>query len=113
MNVLKKFLIMFSACLIVISNALGVLASGESWGLGQEAGPVALEGVSGALLSSFSALQWIGYLVAIGMIMWVGIRYLLSAAGEKAKAKEMLMPMFIGAFLVVAATSIAAAIFNI
>ena len=57
-------------------------------------------------------LQWIGYLVAIGMVIWVGIRYLISGAGEKAKAKETLVPVVIGAILVAGATWIASTLFQ-
>ena len=57
-------------------------------------------------------LQWGGYLVAIGMLIWVGIKYLMSGAAEKAKAKETLVPIVIGAILVAGATWIASALFG-
>ena len=56
-------------------------------------------------------LQFVGYFVAIGMLIWVGIKYLTSGAGEKAKAKETLIPILIGAILVAGATWIASALF--
>lgn len=57
-------------------------------------------------------LKWIGYVVAIGMIMWSGIKYVMSGAGEKAKVKETLVPIVIGAILVVAAVEITGAVFG-
>ena len=58
-------------------------------------------------------LQFVGYFVAIGMLIWVGIKYLTSGAGEKAKAKETLIPILIGAILVAGATWIASALFKL
>lgn len=57
-------------------------------------------------------LKWIGYVVAIGMIIWSGIKYVMSGAGEKAKVKETLVPILIGAILVVAAVEITGAVFG-
>lgn len=57
-------------------------------------------------------IQWIGYVVAIGMIIWCGIKYVMSGAGEKAKVKETLVPIVIGAILVVAAVEITGAVFT-
>ena len=71
-----------------------------------------ISGVTEKGLGLLGTLQWIGYLVAIGMVIWVGIRYLISGAGEKAKAKEMLVPVVIGAVLVAGATWIASTLFG-
>lgn len=57
-------------------------------------------------------IKWIGYLVGIGMFIWVGIKYLLSGAGEKAKAKETLIPLLAGAILITTGTAITAAVFS-
>ncbi len=57
-------------------------------------------------------IQWIGYIVAIGMLIWVGIKYVTSGAGEKAKAKETLIPIVVGAVLIAGATWIATAVFS-
>lgn len=63
-------------------------------------------------ITLLGTLQWVGYLVAIGMIIWVGIKYLMSGAGEKAKAKETLVPIVIGAILIAGATWIASTLFS-
>ena len=68
--------------------------------------------ISGKALGLLGTLQWVGYLVAIGMLIWVGIKYLMSGAAEKAKAKETLIPIVIGAVLVAGATWIASALFT-
>ena len=51
-------------------------------------------------------IQWIGIIVGVVMIIWVGIKYLMAGAGEKAKAKETLVPMLVGAALVILAPTI-------
>ena len=49
---------------------------------------------------------WIGLIVGIVMVIWVGGKYLMAGAGEKAKAKETLVPMLIGACLIALAPMI-------
>ena len=78
----------------------------------QSLGAASLGEISGKALGLLGTLQWVGYLVAIGMLIWVGIKYLMSGAAEKAKAKETLIPIVIGAVLVAGATWIASALFT-
>ena len=59
-----------------------------------------------------SALQTIGFIIAIVMIIYVGIKYLTSGAGKKAEAKDTLIPIVIGAGLIVLSTTIAKALFG-
>ena len=56
---------------------------------------------------------WVGYMSAIGMIIWVGIKYLMSGAGEKAKAKETIIPIIVGALIITTASTITATVFNV
>ena len=49
---------------------------------------------------------WIGLIVGVVMVIWVGGKYLMAGAGEKAKAKETLVPMLIGACLIALAPMI-------
>lgn len=58
-------------------------------------------------------VQWIGYMIGIGMIIFVGIKYLLAGAGEKAKAKETLIPILIGAILITMGTAITTVVFSL
>lgn len=58
-------------------------------------------------------MQWIGYVIAVGMIIFCGIKYLMSGAGEKAKVKDTLVPLLIGAILIAGASTIAGAITTI
>ena len=106
---MKKILVFVMIMMIAMSSFLYANNFGEQTLTGGEANLGSLAGKGKTLLGT---LQWVGYLVAIGMIIWVGIKYLTSGAGEKAKAKETLIPIVIGAVLVAGATWIASALFN-
>ena len=63
--------------------------------------------VVNAIKNVLAAVRTVGIFVAIAMVMWAGFKFLVAGAGEKAKAKEMLVPMVIGAILIIFATSLA------
>ena len=60
----------------------------------------AVNGILGAVTA-------VGVIVAAGMILYAGFKFLTAGAGEKAKAKDMLVPMCVGAILVAFAGPIA------
>lgn len=57
-------------------------------------------------------IQYAAWAVAIGMIIYIGIKYMTAGAGKKADAKETLLPYLIGAICVGAATTIASFAMN-
>lgn len=57
-------------------------------------------------------IQYAAWAIAIGMIIYIGIKYMMSGAGEKAKVKETLLPYLVGAICVGAATTIASFAMN-
>lgn len=60
-----------------------------------------------------SYIQWFGYAVAIGMILYVGIKYMMASANEKADLKKASINYVIGAIVVAAATAIVGALASI
>ena len=54
-----------------------------------------------------SALLWFGYAIALGMVVYIGIKYITGAADAKANMKTAIVNYLIGAFIVFAATTIA------
>ena len=117
MKKLNKFLIGLGANLTIASMALattekefggigtGVVIGGSGDnGLGTD--------IVGKINNALGIAQLIGFVVAIVMIIWVGIKYLTSGAGKKAEAKDTLIPIVIGAGLVALAPTIAKALFN-
>ena len=59
------------------------------------------------------AMQWIGYAIAIGMMVFIGIKYVVASADEKADLKNALVKYLIGAILIALAATIAGWIFNL
>ena len=57
-------------------------------------------------------IRWVGIAVGVAMVMYVGIKYLTSGAGKKAEAKETMVPVLIGAVLLMLAPSIIEWIYN-
>ena len=51
-------------------------------------------------------VQWIGYAFAIGMLLYIGIKYMMSAADAKADLKAGLIKYVIGAGILFAASTI-------
>lgn len=108
---MKKIFILAICFMLLIS--LPVFA-GETWSLGQSATPTGLESnLDNTAATILGTMQWVGYLIAILMLIWAGIRFTTSSAAEKVKAKETLLPMVIGAILIAGASTIAHFIFNL
>ena len=59
------------------------------------------------------AMQWIGYAIAVGMLIYVGIKYVTSAAEERANLKNTMIYYVIGTVLIVAATTVVSVISHI
>ncbi len=57
-------------------------------------------------------IQYAAWAVAIGMIIYIGIKYMTSGAGKKAEVKDTLLPYLVGAICVGAATTIASFAMN-
>lgn len=58
-------------------------------------------------------VQWVGYAIAIGMLIYVGIKYVMASANEKADLKNSLIKYVIGAVLIAGASTIAGCVFEI
>ncbi len=68
--------------------------------------------VQGGVQTVLGAAQWIGFIVGIAMIIWVGVKYLTAGAGKKAEVKSTMIPILVGAALVALAPTIANWIFG-
>lgn len=105
---MKKVLAIIMIMLIAMSSSVFAYSTITTTPHAPSNGGSLQEKATGVL----GVIQWVGYIVAIGMLIWVGIKYVTSGAGEKAKAKETLIPIVIGAVLIAGATWIAQFIFN-
>jgi len=89
------------------TNAYAFTAPSISAGLGSNGA-----GIQSGVVTILGAAQWIGFIVGIAMIIWVGIKYLTAGAGQKAEVKSTMIPILVGAALVALAPTIASWIFG-
>lgn len=77
----------------------------------------ALPGGSKELKSATSkvigAMMWIGYACAIGMVVFIGIKYIIASADEKASLKGMLVKVIIGSLIIVGSLMITNAVISL
>lgn len=74
---------------------------------------VADNNISAIGQSAIKVLGIIGSIASVVFLVMLGIKYLLGSVEEKATYKKTMLPYFIGAFLVFAASTIASMIFNV
>ena len=106
-KMLKTVIISSLASLLMLSSAfaidLGVTTKN----------PDIPSDVNNAISTVLSAAQWIGLVVGVGMIIYIGVKYLTAGAGKKAEAKETAIPLLIGAGLVMLAPTVANWVFGL
>lgn len=57
-------------------------------------------------------MQWVGYAIAVGSLIYLGIKYVLAAADEKATLKNAAWKYILGALLISGAVTFVNWIFN-
>ena len=94
---------MFSLMLTIILSVLPL-----STVLGIDVGGVSIpEGPNKAIENVLGVLQNSGIILGTFILIFFGFKDLTSSAGEKAKTKDMMIPFFIGAAIVMLAPSLA------
>ena len=63
-------------------------------------------GMGEAVKSILGAIQWVGYAFAVGMLIYIGIKYTMAAANEKADLKKGAINYVIGAIVIAGASAI-------
>lgn len=69
-----------------------------------------IKDISGKILGG---IQIGGIVLSIGILMVLGIKYMMGSTSEKAEYKKTMIPYLIGAVILFTATSLANGIFNI
>ena len=105
-------------CFIITTVvALGLLANGVladvEYGLGGEVTPNQPTGAGETVGTIVGMMQWVGYAIAVGMLVYIGIKYVMASADEKADLKQALIKYVIGAIIIVFATTIASWVFSL
>jgi succinate dehydrogenase/fumarate reductase cytochrome b subunit len=103
MKTSKKIFAIFLILSVIFSNVIYALDSAISDPNGN---PSVDSGISQMVNVILGAIQWIGYAIAIGMLIYVGIKYLMSSANEKATLKQDSINLLIGAIVIFAAVTI-------
>ena len=57
-------------------------------------------------------IRVIGTIIAVAMIMILGVKYMMGSADQKAEYRKSMLPYFVGAILLFAATNLTDAIYN-
>ena len=68
-----------------------------------------LDGVAGIVIGT---VQTIGTIIAIVIVIWVGIQYLMASTEQKAEYKTKMIAYFVGALLVFAGPQIVGVIYR-
>lgn len=68
---------------------------------------------SGFATKILGAFQWVGYAIGVGILAFLGVKYVLASADEKADLKGAFVKYSIGAGLIIFASTIATIIFNL
>ena len=70
------------------------------------ADPSVPSGATTAVEKILGFIQWVGYAIAVGMLIYIGIKYMMASANEKADLKSGSIKYVIGAIVVAAAATI-------
>lgn len=116
MKNLKVFICVFLLITIIITALVPVISYADDLGLGsldQYKGKgdnsTKLKERAGVILG---AIQLIGTIVSVVMLVVIGIKYMLGSVEEKEEYKETLKPYIIGAFLLFTGTLVPQLIYN-
>ena len=69
--------------------------------------------VSAKVGTFVNIIAYLGYAVALGMLAYIAMKYMMSAASDRANMKQGAINYLIGAFLIAGASTIATAVVSI
>ena len=99
---MKKTIIYLMIISIILILPSTILAFGGI----NDPNPKPLEGTDNMVGKILGIIQWIGYAIALGMLIYIGIKYTMSAANEKADLKRASVNFIIGAIIIAGAATI-------
>ena len=113
MKKVSKVITFLMVVLMVISTMSTVFAAPDPSKYDGSGANVNTTGIEGLGQNIVTIITTIGSIASVVFIVVLGIKYLLGSVEEKAEYKKTMLPYFIGAFLVFAASTIASMIFNV
>ena len=117
-----KFYVFYKGGFSIMKKKMGMLATigaalNAGTAMAMSITPTQVDTLPGSLSSKVSTIlgmvQWIGFIVGVAKIMYVGVKYLTAGAGQKAEVKSTMVPILVGAILVMLAPQISEWIFAI
>lgn len=107
-KIMKKMISVLLTFALIFSMSVSVFAISVP-----EIGTEAPEGLDTVGSKVLGYVQWFGYILAIGMLLYLGIKYMMSSANEKADLKKGSINYVIGAILVAGASAVVGVLANI
>lgn len=107
MSVLMVFAMLFSMCNVAFAS--GTAGANAGTGTGGTTIPTISPYSGGATTLASKVLgfvQFVAYAIALGMLIYVGIKYVMASANEKADLKSALVKYVIGAIIIAGASTI-------
>lgn len=98
-RIISMFLTMMLLFNIVIFAGNGLIPDAKPT-LGGDDG-----GMKGRVDTILSTIQYVGYAFAVGLLIWLGIRYTMAPANERADLKNGSIKYVVGAIIVFAAAT--------
>ena len=98
---MKKFISLLMTTAMVLG--MGTIAFAAAPSIPTPTGGTKLANMGNNVLGY---VQWFGYAIAVGMLLYIGIKYMMASANEKADLKKGSISYVIGAIIVVAASTL-------
>ena len=112
----KKSILIFMMLFIFMLSSIAFAEEGAAKDIagiiGGEPTATPPTGMDGTVSGFLGTFQFIGYAVAIGMLIYIGIKYTMAAADAKADMKTTAIRYVIGAILIAGADAIFGWIIN-
>lgn len=106
MNKTTKIITIFAIIAILLSVTNVVFGLGITIQQPQDSG---IKTIGGKVIG---IIQVFGNVIAVGMLIVLGIKYMLGSAEDKAEYKKSMIPYLIGAVLIFAGANLADVIYN-
>ena len=100
---MKKFISILLTVAMMAAMMVPVLATGDLPTIDPSQAKEQFGGLTSGILG---IVQWIAMAFAVGMLLYIAIKYMMSAANEKADLKKGLINYVIGAALLFGTTAI-------
>lgn len=113
MKKVGRFLNLILSCLIVISTFSFTFGAGVLENMSPNMNALAGSEGEGLANNIIGALRLVGYFIAVGIIVFIGVKYIMASADEKADLKSALPKYFVGAILIIFAVEIIGFVFTV